>query len=178
MRLQGDPEVRNEVQNALTALANADDLLTVSQGRGANLRAILLAEVAPYNAERVALAGPDVLLPAQLALTMALLIHELTTNAAKYGAFSATEGHVSVEWSLDQGCLELVWRENDGPTIARPTIAGFGTCLFKRALQPLGGSVHAKFATSGLVCKLSIPMSDKLEKVRSVTSVGRPVTSS
>ena len=166
MRLQGHPEVRNEVQNALIALANADDLLTASQGRGASLRAILLAEVAPYNAERVALAGPDVLLPALLALTMALLIHELTTNAAKYGAFSTTEGHVAVEWSLDEGRLELVWRESDGPTIARPTSSGFGTRLFMRALEPLGGSVRAEFATSGLVCKLSIPMSDKPEKVQ------------
>ena len=164
MCLQGHPEASDKIQGALTALANADGLLAESQGNGASLRALLLAEVAPYNVERAALAGPDVLLPAQLVLTMALLIHELATNAAKYGAFSKTEGRVSVEWSLNQGCLELAWRESDGPTIARPTSSGFGTRLFKRALEPLGGTVHVDFAPTGLVCKLSIPMSVPLEK--------------
>ena len=158
MRLQDYPEIRNDIQGALTALASADELLTASQAKGADLREILCAELKPYTAKRVTLSGPDVYLRSQLALMMALLIHELATNAAKYGAFSTPQGRVLVEWSFDAGRLELVWRESGGPAITRPVSHGFGTRLFSRALTPFGGTAHADFAADGLVCKLSVPM--------------------
>jgi two-component sensor histidine kinase len=159
MRLQASPEIRKEIQGALGALANADDLLMASQTGGADLRAILLAEVKPYTVERTTFAGPEVLLPPQLALIMALLIHELATNAAKYGAFSNPKGRVFVEWSVNDRDLKLLWRESDGPPVTLPTQRGFGTRLFSRALEPLGGTAHAEFAAEGLICRMTIPKS-------------------
>jgi two-component sensor histidine kinase len=158
MRLQAYPEIRKEIQGALTALATADDLLMASQASGADLRAILVAEVKPYGAGRGTLAGPEVLLPSQLALVMALLVHELATNAAKYGAFSVPGGRVCVKWSLNGGRLELEWRESDGPEVIAPARQGFGTRLFSRAIEPLGGTAHVEFARDGLICRLAVPL--------------------
>lgn len=161
MRLQAYPEIRKEIQGALTALATADDLLMASQASGADLRAILVAEVKPYGAERGTLAGPEVLLPSQFALVLALLIHELATNAAKYGAFSVPGGRVCVNWSLNGGRLELEWRESDGPEVVPPAKHGFGTRLFSRAIEPLGGTAHLDFARAGLICRLAVPLSTR-----------------
>jgi two-component sensor histidine kinase len=104
--------------------------------------------------------GPEILLPPKLALTMALLLHELVTNAAKYGALSRSVGKIAVRWSYSDPWLNLEWRESDGPSVSVPNHRGFGTRLFLRALEQFGGKVEATFASTGLVCKLSVPLSD------------------
>jgi two-component sensor histidine kinase len=99
-QLRDEPQIRDAILSRLTALSATDDLIMATQGQGAGLRSILSAELRPYGASRVSIEGPDVLLPPNLALMMALLFHELATNAAKYGALSSSVGNLSIGWSL------------------------------------------------------------------------------
>jgi two-component sensor histidine kinase len=101
---------------------------------------------------------------------MALLIHELATNAAKYGALSHSAGKISVCWSHSDPWLSLEWRESGGPPVTIPNHRGFGTRLFLRALEQFGGKVEAAFAPTGLVCKLSVPLSDLTPSIVPSTS--------
>jgi two-component sensor histidine kinase len=155
-QLRDDPHIRDAILSRLTALSATDDLIMATQGQGAHLRDILSTELRPYEVSRVSREGPDVLLPPKLALMIALLVHELATNAAKYGALSSSAGKLSVRWSLADTRLNIEWRENDGPAVTTPTHHGFGTKLFTRALEQFEGAVDATFATTGLVCKLSL----------------------
>ena len=120
----------------------------------------MAAELRPYDAVRISIEGPEILLSPKLALMMALLFHELATNAAKYGALSQSAGKISVRWSHSEPWLNLEWQESGGPPVAIPNHRGFGTRLFLRALEQFGGKVEAAFASTGLVCKLSVPLSD------------------
>jgi two-component sensor histidine kinase len=95
-----------------------------------------------------------------LFLILALLIHELATNAAKYGALSRSTGKLSIRWSLADARLNIEWRESGGPAVVAPTHRGFGTRLLSRALEQFGGDVDANFATTGLVCKLSLVLQE------------------
>jgi two-component sensor histidine kinase len=155
-QLRDDAPARDAILSRLTALSATDDLIMATQGQGGYLRDILSAELRPYEVSRVSIEGPDVLLPPKLALVMALLVHELSTNAAKYGALSSSVGNLSIRWSLADARLSLEWRESDGPTVTAPIHSGFGTRLFSRALEQFGGAVEATFATTGLICNLSL----------------------
>ena len=159
-QLRDDPQIRDAILSRLTALSATDDLIMETQGQGARLRGILSAELRPYGVSRVSMEGPDVLLLPKLALMMALLVHELATNAAKYGALSSSLGNLSIHWSLADARLDLEWRESGGPTVTAPVHRGFGTRLFSRALEQFGGTVEATFATTGLVCKLSFVLQE------------------
>jgi two-component sensor histidine kinase len=163
-RLREHQQERDEIVNALGALMATDDLITASQGEGAKLRDLLATEVAPYDASRISMAGPDCLLSPTLALTVALLVHELATNAAKYGALSNAAGKLSITWSLAGRRLSLTWSESDGPPVVPPTHSGFGTRLFQRALAQFDGKVDANFAPSGLICRLSVALPDEPAK--------------
>jgi two-component sensor histidine kinase len=154
-RLREHPQVSKEIMTSLDALSATDELIIATHDQGARIGDILSAEMRPYEASRVAMAGPAVLLPPKLALTMALLIHELGTNAAKYGALSSSSGKLSIRWSHADGRLNLTWRESGGPTVAVPTHHGFGTRLFLQALEQFGGTIKTTFAETGLVCELT-----------------------
>src|SRR5271154_657367 len=97
-QLRGHPELRDAIVGGLFARSRTDDLIMAAQGQGADLRDLLATELGAYEVSRVLMAGPAVFLPAKVALTMALLVHELATNAAKYGALSADSGVVSLHW--------------------------------------------------------------------------------
>lgn len=155
LRLREYPRISNELIASLNALSATDELIMATQGEGALIRDIVSAEVHPYEASRVVTEGPDVLLPPRLALVMALLVHELATNAAKYGALSISTGKLSIRWLLADGQLHLEWRESDGPVVSAPTHRGFGTRLFLRGLAQFGGTVETTFAETGLVCELT-----------------------
>jgi two-component sensor histidine kinase len=92
---------------------------------------------------------------------MALLFHELATNAAKYGALSSSLGKISVRWSHSDGELKLEWRESEGPPVEPPSHRGFGTRLFSRALEQFHGNAEAVFAATGLVCRLSVALPEE-----------------
>jgi two-component sensor histidine kinase len=160
LRLREDPQARDEIVKCLGSLGATDDLIIAAQGRGARLGDILSAELRPYDVARISIEGAEVLLPPKLALTMALLFHELATNAAKYGALSHSPGAISVRWEQSDSWLNLEWRESGGPQVAPPKQRGFGTRLFMRALEQFGGKADATFASTGLICKLSVPLSD------------------
>ncbi|MBL8771198.1 MAG: PAS domain-containing protein [Phenylobacterium sp.] len=156
-------DVRETLTSRLMALASAHDVLTDERWSGADLRDLVLQAAAPYvslsGSSPFSVAGPPVFLPPKTAIAMALAFHELTTNAAKYGALSAPGGKVAVEWTVDGGGdtrrLALTWRESGGPPVRPPTRRGFGTRLIERGLSAeLQGRVTLDYAAQGLVCTL------------------------
>ncbi len=157
-QLRDSPQTRDAIVSRLVALSATDDLILATQGQGASIRDILSAELGPYDASRVSMAGPDIRLPPKLALTWALLVHELATNAAKHGALSCRAGQLSICWSLSDERLSLEWRERDGPTVATPLHRGFGMRLLSRAPEQFGGTVETTFEPTGLICKLSVAL--------------------
>jgi two-component sensor histidine kinase len=162
-QLRDDPQTREAIVGRLSALAATDDLILETQGQGARLREILAAELGPYEVSRIALAGPVVLLSPKLAMTMALLVHELATNAAKYGALSSTAGRVAISWSLPNGRLDFEWHESGGPLVNAPTKTGFGMRLLAQALTQFGGVIDTKFQATGLVCKMYVATSENAQ---------------
>jgi two-component sensor histidine kinase len=161
-QLRDNPAVRDAITRRLIALSATDDLILTTQGQGARIRDILSAELSPYDVSRISMAGPDILLPPKLALTLALLTHELATNAAKHGALSCETGQLSISWSLSDERLSLEWREFDGPPVATPLHRGFGMLLLSRALDQFGGTVETTFEPTGLICKLSIGLTEDI----------------
>jgi two-component sensor histidine kinase len=159
-RLREHTEIKAEIDGALAALMAVDNLITDMQGRGAHIGDILSAELQPYDMSRIAMSGPAWLLSPRLALTMALLVHELATNAAKYGALSGPEGKLSIDWSFSDGRLFFAWTESDGPPVSPPDHSGFGSRLFARALEQFDGKVDATFPPTGFVCRFSVAISD------------------
>jgi PAS domain S-box-containing protein len=148
-------ERREAFEGRLAALSAAHNLLTRSNWETASLREVVEAAVAPYRGTegRVTLAGPDLRIAPRTAVSLALAVHELGTNAAKYGALSGSEGAVSVRWHAADGALGLVWRESGGPPVVPPSTRGFGTRMIERALAAeLGGEARIDFAPGGLVC--------------------------
>jgi two-component sensor histidine kinase len=151
-QLREQPRLRDDIIARLLALAATDDLIMTAQGRGASIRAILSTELKPYGLARISMAGPDIILSPTLALTMALMVHELATNAAKYGALSVPAGQLSIRWSLADRLLSLDWRETNGPVVVPPTHRGFGMLLL--SLEQFSGNVEMTFERNGLVCRM------------------------
>lgn len=160
LRSNPDPEaIRQTFEARILALSATHDILTASNWRGAQLRDVLAIEFGPYGPERYEFEGPDVALSANEALTLGLLFHELTTNAAKYGALSCSEGCVSVRWTTEQGRLDLTWSERGGPVVQTPARRGFGSRLIERSLRgEIGGVAALEFHPKGLVCRISLPL--------------------
>jgi two-component sensor histidine kinase len=154
-QLRDHPEIRDGIAARLAALSGTDDLIMESQGHGAGIRDIIFTELRPYELSRISMAGPNVVLAPTLALTIALLVHELATNAAKYGALSTPAGKLSIHWSISHRTLDLEWRESGGPTVASAIRQGFGLRLLSRALDQFGGSTAMTFEPTGVVCKIS-----------------------
>ena len=146
----------------LMALARAHDVLTQESWEGARLKAIVAGAVAPFQAladDRFDVKGPDVWVSPQFALALAMALHELGTNAVKYGALSNGSGRVEVVWSAPgRGSgrrLILDWRESGGPPVKAPERRGFGSRLIERSLaNDLGGEARLEFAPTGLVCTI------------------------
>ena len=164
-QLRDEPLVRDAILGRLNALSATDDLIMATQGQGARIRDILAAELAPYGGSRISMEGPDCLLPPKLALIIALLVHELATNAAKYGALSSAVGKLSIDWRLSDAQLNVEWRESGGPIVTKPAHHGFGTRLLTGSLDQFGGTVEMAFETTGLVCKLSVALPERTPSI-------------
>jgi PAS domain S-box-containing protein len=154
-------------EDRLFALARAHDVLTRENWEGAELREIINEVVEPYlrqKTKHIEIEGPRLRLIPRTALAIAMAIHELATNAAKYGALSVPSGCVLITWTItpdDMPRLVLRWQERDGPPVTAPTRRGFGTRLIERSLaQDIGGDVRLIYAPTGLVCEMDIPLSD------------------
>ena len=154
-------------EGRLRAMSRAHSLLTKGRWEGADLRLLIAEEMAPFMggalpAAVIAAAAPAVGLRPKAALALSLAVHELATNAAKYGALSVQGGCVNVDWHAEQrsGGQELVlrWRETGGPAVAEPTRRGFGLTLIETNLSyELGGSVQLGFPAEGLTCTVLAP---------------------
>jgi two-component sensor histidine kinase len=142
----------------LLALSQTHNALTDGHWAGAGLRQILDLELRPHGPERVSLEGPEVHLPARMALSLGMVFHELATNAAKYGALSQ-DGRLWVGWRREADGLAFTWRETGGPTVATPTRRGFGSRLVERSiLSELRGKLDLDYRPEGLVCTFWTPM--------------------
>jgi PAS domain S-box-containing protein len=157
-------EARRSFSSRLQGLAQTHSRLAESSWTGVSLATIFADELAPYtnkDANNVRLAGTNISLNPRCALTLGLAVHELVTNAAKYGALSTTEGCVRVHWSMANDLLHIEWREEGGPRVDQPERSGFGRLLLERALaSDLKGAVRMDFAPDGLHCVIEIPSSD------------------
>ncbi|HEX8622444.1 MAG TPA: PAS domain S-box protein [Allosphingosinicella sp.] len=148
-------DVRSSFEGRLAALAAAHDLLTRKNWEGAQLRDLVVAVVSTQCGERVAIEGPPVQLPPKLAVTLALALHELCTNAIKYGALTVASGRVTLAWTSESDRLSLRWEESGGPRIELPRRRGFGTRMIERALAAEeGGKADLHFRPAGLVCEI------------------------
>ena len=160
------------------ALSNAHRLLAGSRWEGADLNRLVEEEFAPYRAagnERVSAKGPIVLLPPATAQTIALALHELATNAAKYGALSAGSGRVELAWHTKPGQLELIWVEFDGPKITAPSRQGYGSRAIVAGIErQLGGMVNFDWREGGLHCTLCVPY-DGSESLKRHTFMPRKI---
>ncbi len=145
----------------LVALAQANDLLTGERWAGASLREAIEQAVRPHQHDpaRCTLSGGDVRISPKTALAMALAMHELSTNAVKYGAWSNERGRVAIDWSVAGDRLQLEWREQGGPPVVTPDRRGFGSRLIERGLAgELGGKVTLYFEPEGLRCTVEAPL--------------------
>jgi two-component sensor histidine kinase len=149
-------EVREKINARLAALAATNDLLFKSDWQCASLRDILISEFKPYDPLQVHWDGEDVQCPSQTATVLALIIHELTTNAAKYGALSKPDGRINISWHNVDGRLTIEWVESGSLAITPPLRKGFGTKLLYSAIRGCHGQVETSFPPTGLVCKLSL----------------------
>jgi len=154
--------VKQAIAGRIQALANVHRLFTQSRWLGADLRSVVSDELAPYCREgeaRARIDGPSLLLEPNSAQTIAVTLHELATNAAKYGALSVPAGRIQVEWSrAADGRIVLRWVETGGPLVKPLTRRGFGMRVMESMIrEQLQGDVRFDWRAEGLVCELVIP---------------------
>ena len=152
--LHDQPKVWASIDQRIRALSATDDLIARVDGSGCDIKDLLLSELGPYGHVRFTLNGDPLFLPAKLAVSLALIFHELATNAGKYGAFSAPRGLLQVSWSVSDDRLNISWDETEGPSIETIGQAGFGTKLLKSALRPFDGKTDIAFLKSGVHCTM------------------------
>src|SRR5438552_7849373 len=139
--LHDQPHVWNSIDHRIRALSATDDLIARVDGSGCDIKDLLRSELGPYGHVRFNLNGDPLFLPAKLAVSLALIFHELATNAGKYGAFSAANGMLQVSWTVmpdNPGTpwLKISWDETEGPAVENVGPAGFGTKRLPSALRP------------------------------------------
>ena len=163
------------VEGRVRALARSHELLSQSRWQGADMRRLVDEEFAPYqggDACRARLHGPNIILPADKAQSVALIVHELVTNAVKYGALSGATGHVDLAWELCDGQLKLSWVESGGPLVTLPATKGFGTRIIESSLNKARGDVASfEWLPEGLRCEIVLALSAKRGEARTLADV-------
>jgi PAS domain S-box-containing protein len=170
LRGSGSPEqFRRTFEARLIALSKAHNLLTSRNWEGADIEEIVKEQLDPYATDpaRVVLLGDSVKLTPRAAVTLSMVVHELATNAAKYGALSTPQGRVEVRWSIERtvataespGLARLSWCESGGPTVTPPARPGFGSKLIERSTSELDGTAQLDFMPAGLRYCLTLPLS-------------------
>jgi len=162
------PEARALIEQRMIALSRAHDVLTQEKWEGADLHAIVAQALAPFREsehDRFRVGGPGVRLSPRMALDLAMALHELGTNALKYGALSDASGVVDLTWRVNHHStpphLKLRWAEKGGPPVTPPIRRGFGTRLIERSLaQDLGGEATIEFASTGVICTVDAPLTE------------------
>jgi two-component sensor histidine kinase len=157
-----DRSLQRAFEERLVALSNVHSVLTRQYGDGADLHELMWSTLRPHRAidrERFTVEGPALRVRHQGAVALSMAVHELCTNAIKYGALSAENGHVDVHWDVADGRLRWYWREGGGPPVIAPTRSGFGTRMIERALAAqLSGHVTIDYQPQGLHCAIDAPI--------------------
>ena len=157
------------VEGRIAALSHAHTLLSESRWQGAELKSLVQEELAPYqdtNADQFSIAGPDVMLESGQAQSLALIMHELATNAAKYGALSCKNGMLAISWERVGDGIQFNWTETGGPNTVRPEREGFGVKVITAAVEgQLRGKVSFDWLEMGLRCNCLIPLGTHRESV-------------
>lgn len=158
--------IREAIEARILALSRSHDLLTSSNWEGAGLHDLVDTALHPFEViagrvERFTIVGQNVHLPPNVTLSIAIALHELATNAVKYGAFSNDAGTIAIDWTVLREAgghrLELRWRERDGPPVMQPTHKGFGSWVLERGLaHELGGRVTLDYPVQGVACTINI----------------------
>ena len=163
------------VEGRIGALARAHTLLSQSRWEGADLAMLIDEELAPYRTGepgRIRSGGPPVSLDPRTAQTIALAVHELATNAAKYGALSSLSGRVGIAWELKPGSLSLHWTETGGPSVRSPAARGFGIKVIASSVEAqLGGKARFDWRPEGVHCTLTLPHGGEIEQTASASRV-------
>jgi two-component sensor histidine kinase len=160
-----DPrEALQKFEARLVALGRAHNVLSDERWETADVQDIVAEVLEPFaakDAHRLRVGASEVRVTAQCALTLSMVLHELATNATKYGAWSNPTGVVSLEWRRtkrdDRDWLHLVWLERDGPEVQSPARRGFGSRLIEQSLAGIGGRATVEYEPSGLTCELECP---------------------
>jgi two-component sensor histidine kinase len=152
--LHDQPQVWATIDHRIRALSATDDLIAKVDGRGCDIRDLLRSELGPYGHVRFNLNGDALFLPDKLAVSLALMFHELATNAGKYGAFSSAKGFLQVSWTVDDDRLSIVWDEAEGPPVEVIGKPGFGTKLLNSALLAFNGKTEIRFLKTGIHCTM------------------------
>src|ERR1700721_942526 len=152
--LYDQPQVWASIDQRLRALSATDDLIAKVDGSGCDIKDLLLSKLGPYGHVRFSLNGAPLFFPAKLAVSLALIFHELATNAGKYGAFSSPRGLLQVSWSVTDDRLNITWDETEGPPGGAIGTPGFGTRLLNSALTPFDGKTEIAFLKTGIHCTM------------------------
>ncbi|TVR07936.1 MAG: PAS domain S-box protein [Salinarimonadaceae bacterium] len=172
LRSAADPvEGQKAFSGRLIALSRAHDVLTRGYWKSGNLREVVQEAATPFDdadARQISIDGPEVEVEPRLALALSMALHELLTNAAKYGALTTASGRVELNWSVtgDDGGrrLRLTWRESGGPPVKPPTREGFGSRLIQGGLsRELGGEVSVAYEPEGVVCTFDLPLGTSVD---------------
>src|SRR5262249_43095523 len=148
------------VEGRISALARVHTILSLSNWQGAEIGRLIDEEIAPYSTgDQIELYGVELQLQPATAQTLALAMHELVTNSAKYGALSTLAGRLKIRWEVRGDTLQLLWEERDGPAVEQPVSRGFGTRSVIASIETqLGGKAEFDWRTEGLICRLSVPL--------------------
>ncbi|MGV2103936.1 cache domain-containing protein [Rhizobium sp. 21-4511-3d] len=156
---KSEPDKYRSFSERLAALANTYDIILLREGSSSSIRKVLCASLRAHvgdGDERMSLQGPEVVLPADVALPLSLVIHELATNATKYGSLSCEEGRVDVDWREEDRRVEIRWRESGGPVVAAPSHRGFGSILIERAFPAQARALtRSDYREDGLVFEMT-----------------------
>ncbi|HKD26781.1 MAG TPA: sensor histidine kinase [Xanthobacteraceae bacterium] len=150
----------------IQALANNQDLLTRSDGRGVEVDDLVGAHFGPFAdliGSRIVLHGPKLRLNAAASEVIGLALHELATNAAKYGALSVEDGRIDVDWRRDDDMLVMQWTEHDGPLVSRPERQGFGCKVITSLPKAIGAETDLDYARSGVTWRFTVPAANALQ---------------
>lgn len=160
-----DPAVRHAIDARLVALGNAHAMLTEHNWHSADLGEVVLAVLRPHRAspdDRFRVDGPALRLGPERAVALAMAVHELCTNATKYGALSTGQGKVDVSWAIGDGRLRWTWREHGGPPVAPPSRKGFGSLVIERSLAAhFASKVTTAYDPDGFICTFEAPLDAK-----------------
>ena len=155
----------NRFNGRIQSLSSAHHMLTEAHWSGASLRELVTSQIAVSAGElnNVDIVGDDVFVPPQTALQMTLMLHELTTNALKYGSLSRPQGRVAINWTVEAGDVPrivLVWTERGGPPVTPPVARGFGTLLLERSGKLPHLKAWLEFNPQGVVCRIEADLAD------------------